>query len=37
MEQITRILQYKESDTSSQMYQSLTYTDGIYLQNITGE
>lgn len=37
IEQITRILQTRESDSSSQLYQSLTYTDGIYLQNITGD
>jgi hypothetical protein len=34
IEQITKVLQNRES---SQLYQSLTYTDGIYLQNISGD
>jgi hypothetical protein len=35
IDKIMRIIQTKESD--SEQYQSLTYTDGIYLQNIKGE
>lgn len=34
MEQLMQVLATKDSTVE---YQSLTYTDGIYLQNITGE
>lgn len=37
IEQIMKVLQCKDASLSDLNYQSITYTDGIYLQNISGD